>query len=128
MVRELAGIPSESRCIIFSSATINPNFPANNAVIELKVKVGNGGNLLLLTWSSESPLDFLLYRFRPDVTKDMVIRGIQKGEFPGFFCDSQYLSLDPLRIGQLAAWLFSHLDLEGDSGSMKYDLVSTTRS
>ncbi|KAG8887590.1 hypothetical protein FRC00_000365, partial [Tulasnella sp. 408] len=38
MVRELADIPSESRCIIFSSATIDPNFPANNAVIELEVK------------------------------------------------------------------------------------------
>ncbi|KAG8908869.1 hypothetical protein FRC01_007237, partial [Tulasnella sp. 417] len=80
MVRELAGIPSDSRCILFCSVDIDNLDGSNNAVIELDVKFGNGGNLLLLVWSSEDLLDFSLYQLRPGATKEMVFGNIQRGK------------------------------------------------
>lgn len=116
MVREVAGIPSGSRCFVFSSKAINYELGSNIAVIELDVEVDKGGNLLILLWSGEEPLDFRLYQLRPEVTKETVIQKIKIGKFLRGICDGEPLSLDPLSIGQLATWAAGEED-----GLMMYD-------
>ncbi|KAG8908859.1 hypothetical protein FRC01_007242 [Tulasnella sp. 417] len=124
MVREVAGIPSGSRCIMFRSSDIDNPHGSNIALIELDAEVGNGGNLLLLGWSSEDPFVFSLYQLRPGVTKEMVIGRIQRGESVGLLFDDSSWSKNALCIGQLAAWLFPPNYLELEYGLIDYGLVS----
>ncbi|KAG8894705.1 hypothetical protein FRC01_012803, partial [Tulasnella sp. 417] len=112
MVQEVAGIPSGSQCILFSSSDINYEFGSNTALIELDLAVGNGSKLLALQWSGEDPLDFWLYQLRSEATKEMVIQKVKEGRSLGLFLERQPWSRNPLYIGQLASWADQHLGLE----------------
>ncbi|KAG9042015.1 hypothetical protein FS837_011447 [Tulasnella sp. UAMH 9824] len=103
LIRHAAGIPFRSRCILVSSEDIIWETGRNSAIIEVEVEFGAGGKLLNLVW--REPGDgYLLYKFRPEVTRDNLLDYLLKDSPTMNVCEEKYWPLDFISTAQLELW------------------------
>ncbi|KIO18200.1 hypothetical protein M407DRAFT_32141 [Tulasnella calospora MUT 4182] len=102
VIRDLAGIPFDARCIMVSSKKIDSIKGKNAAIIEVEVEFGIGGKLLLMLWDED--LDWDLFKFRSLITSDNIVEYLKNGAAVATLCDPHPLLMDPVTSGQWAIW------------------------
>ncbi|KIO15638.1 hypothetical protein M407DRAFT_34779, partial [Tulasnella calospora MUT 4182] len=85
LIRDLAGIPFDARCVMVSSQKIDPIKGENAAIIEVEVEFGIGGRLLLMLW--DELLDWELFKFQPLVSSDNIVEYLKNGVAVATLCD-----------------------------------------
>ncbi|KIO18199.1 hypothetical protein M407DRAFT_32140 [Tulasnella calospora MUT 4182] len=98
LIRDVAGIPFDARCIMVSSKNIDPIEGENSAIIEVEAEFSVGGRLLLLP-DDENP-DWQLFRFRSPATSDNLVEYLNKGAVMETLCHPELLRLDLVTLGQ----------------------------